>query len=422
MKNILVFPCGSEIGLEIYRSLKDSKFFKVFGASSVDDHGKFEFENYISDVPNVNAPNFISYINKLIRSHSIDFIIPAHDSVVVKMAMEQDKLDAVVVTSPYETCRICRSKLETYETFKNVLPTPEIYSPFGSSLPLPIFMKPDIGQGSKGTLKITTDSELMHQICNNKESVLFLEYLPGKEYTIDCFTNKDGQLLFTQGRERKRVQNGISVNSKLVKNPKFRELGELINSKLVFTGTWFFQVKERANGQLVLMEISPRIAGTMELFRNKGVNFTQLSLFDRMGINVSIIHNDIEVEIDRALAAKFKTDFTYDHVYIDLDDTLIINGKVNINMMKFIYQCINNNKIIHLLTKHKNNVEETLSYNYIDPRIFEFITQIQELDEKSDYIKYKNSIFIDDSFSERKRVSDRVGIPVFDIDAIDCLM
>ena len=41
MKNILVFPCGSEIALEIYRSLRYSTHFKLIGANSLDDHGKF---------------------------------------------------------------------------------------------------------------------------------------------------------------------------------------------------------------------------------------------------------------------------------------------------------------------------------------------------------------------------------------------
>ena len=83
MKNVLVFPCGSEIGLEINRALKYSKHFKVFGASSVNDHGKFEFDNYADGVPNVSDDNFIDHINYLVKQYNIDFIFPAHDSVVV---------------------------------------------------------------------------------------------------------------------------------------------------------------------------------------------------------------------------------------------------------------------------------------------------------------------------------------------------
>jgi hypothetical protein len=44
-KNVLVFPCGSEIGLEVYRSLKHSIHFNLIGANSVDDHGRVVFVN-----------------------------------------------------------------------------------------------------------------------------------------------------------------------------------------------------------------------------------------------------------------------------------------------------------------------------------------------------------------------------------------
>ena len=57
-KNILVFPCGSEVALEIYRFLRHSTHFHLIGANSVDDHGKFVFEYYIGGLPYVNSNDF----------------------------------------------------------------------------------------------------------------------------------------------------------------------------------------------------------------------------------------------------------------------------------------------------------------------------------------------------------------------------
>jgi NADPH:quinone reductase-like Zn-dependent oxidoreductase len=82
-KNVLVFPCGSEIGLEIVKSLRKTIHFKIFGASSVDDHGRFVCKNYIENVPYVEDENFIKKINEIVKKHKIDFIFPAHDSVVL---------------------------------------------------------------------------------------------------------------------------------------------------------------------------------------------------------------------------------------------------------------------------------------------------------------------------------------------------
>ena len=114
-KRVLVFPCGSEIGLEINRSLAKDIHFEMFGASSVPDHGRFVYKNYIEGIPYVNSEDFIFSINKVCEEHLIDFIVPAHDSVVLKLAQNVDKLKAIVITSPLETCEIARSKKKTYE-------------------------------------------------------------------------------------------------------------------------------------------------------------------------------------------------------------------------------------------------------------------------------------------------------------------
>ena len=44
--NVLVFPCGSEIGLEIHAALRHAKDIRLHGASSVSDHGEFVYARY----------------------------------------------------------------------------------------------------------------------------------------------------------------------------------------------------------------------------------------------------------------------------------------------------------------------------------------------------------------------------------------
>lgn len=419
MKKVLVFPCGSEIGLEINRALAHSTHFALYGGNSVDDHGKFVYKNYISGLPFIDAPDFIDELNKVIELHKIDFIIPAHDSAVLKMAEDQNAIKATVITSCADTCKICRSKRKTYNLFNKHIPTPIVYDTKGK-MDFPIFLKPDAGQGTKGTYKVNTQEEVDFYL-KKDSSLITLEYLPGKEYTVDCFTNKNGKLLFAEGRERVRILNGISVNSRPTNNPKFQELAQIINKTLSFQGVWFYQVKERANGELVLMEIAPRIAGTMALYRALGVNFTQLSLFDRMGINVSILKNKYDIEIDRALFSRFSIKENYGCVYIDLDDTIIVNNTVNTDVIKFLYQSRNMGKMIILLSKHKGNIKEPLSKFAISELLFDDIIIIEQFENKSDYIKNMSSIFIDDSFAERKEVSDKLNIPVFGLDAIESL-
>jgi hypothetical protein len=420
-KNVLVFPCGSEIGLEIHRSLSFSTHFNLFGGSSVSDHGEYVYQNYIGDIPIVESVGFLDTINKVIKENAIDFIIPAHDSVLLALALERfaGKLDAALVASPLDTCELTRSKSLTYKRFSGVIPTPEIYDPSQTAV-FPVFLKPDIGQGSKGTYTANSVTDVAFYLSKDP-TLLVLEYLPGKEYTIDCFTNRDGNLLFAEGRERSRISNGISVNSMSVKDKEFYELATIINRTINFRGAWFFQMKRRANGELVLMEIGPRIAGTMGLVRNKGVNLALMSLFDAMDYQVSVAENDIELDIDRALQNSYRHNIKYDHIYLDFDDMVIYEGKINPAIMAFVFQSFNKGKKVTLLTKHKANLAQTLERYHLSG-IFDDILWISDEEEKSTYITHKNSIFIDDSFAERKSVAEALGIPTFDSSMIESLM
>ena len=418
-KNVLVFPCGSEIGLEVNRGLAHSTHFNLYGASSVDDHGKFVYKNYIPRQLDMDAPDFIAVLNRIIKLYKIDYIIPAHDTAVTTMAENQPLINAEVITSDTETCNICRSKGETYKLFEKLIPTPAIYQ-MTDTMDFPVFLKPDIGQGTKGTFTVSTQEEVEFY-SSKDETLLAMEYLPGDEYTIDCFTNKDGKLLFAEGRIRNRISNGISVNSTQIKNEQFHKMAEIINNTLSFRGVWFFQVKERESGEMVLMEISPRIAGTMALYRNTGVNFILLSLFDRMGCDVTVLQNDFNIEIDRALFSRFTIDIKYDYVYVDLDDTIIVDDCVNTTLVKFLYEARNDNKKILLITKHLYNVQDKLRRFALSNLLFDEIIQIQKSEKKHEYIKNKNAIFIDDSFEERKEIAQHLNIPVFGLDAIESL-
>lgn len=419
-KNVLVFPCGSEIGLEINRALRDSAHFTLFGANSVDDHGKYVYKNYVSGLPFADAPNFIDEINKIIELYNIDFVIPAHDSVVLKMAESQNIIKAIVITSRAETCRICRSKRKTYELLGDRVPVPRIYD-ISEEMDFPIFLKPDVGQGTKGTYKVNTKEDIRFHLINDP-TLLILEYLPGREYTVDCFTDRNGVLLFSEGRERIRINNGISVKSRRAHNVRFQEIAEIINKALSFQGVWFYQVKERKNDELVLLEVSPRIAGTMALFREEGINFAALSLFDKMDFDVTILDNNLDIEIDRALFSRFAMNYDYDYVYIDFDDTIIVDNLVNENVMRFLYQARNMCKKIILLSKHKHDIGESLRRFAISAFLFDKVIILKQDESKSDYITYVNSIFIDDSFIERKKVFEKLHIPVFALDAIESLL
>ena len=424
-KNILVFPCGSEIALDIYSSVEYSTHFNLIGASSVEDHGSFVYENYISDVPFITDDSFIPYMANVVAENKIDAIYPAMDLVITILKENESKLGCKVIAPSPETTQICLSKDKTYDILKDVINTPKVFSPTEiSEKEFPVFAKPKVGYGAKGT-KLLKSKEEVESFLDGKDNMLVLEYLPGEEFTVDCFTDRSGRLLYSAARKRNRIKDGISVNTYFAEDQtEFLEIANRINTVIKFRGAWFYQVKRDCKGQLCLLEVAARLGGSSLLSRAVGVNFALLTLYDAFDCDVKVFKNNYSVELDRALDNKYKTDLEFDAVFCDYDDCLVLNKtQVNYRLVSFLFKCRNNKKHIILLTKHEGtNLLEELRNFRLD-QIFDEIIHIKKEDDKSKYIDMDQcAIFIDDSNSERYNISSKLGIPVFSPDMIDVLL
>lgn len=421
-KRLLIFPAGSEVAFEILNALKFSKFVEVYGGTSTDDHSEYVYKRLIKGFPYIDAPDFLEYLNRVIKEYGIDCIYPAHDSASVYLSENADKINAQVIITDPKTTAICRSKKDTYAYFEGESFVPRHYLSPDEVQSFPVFVKPAVGQGSNGARKIDTLQELIQSV-ENDPSLVICEYLPGMEYTVDCFTDRKGNLLVAKIRARERIRAGISVRSKLTDtDDDVRRIAETINRRLHFRGAWFFQLKRNTAGEYRLLEISPRIPGTMGLSRNCGINFPMLTLFDFWGYDVSVIDNGYPIILDRAFYSAYHIDMQYDHVYVDFDDTLIVNGAVNRVLLYFLYQAAEQGKKLHLLSKHIGDIYADMKNCRICTELFDEIVVIPPEGEKYRCIKEKSAIFIDDSFGERKKIHDKLGLCVFDLDMVEGLL
>ena len=422
--NILVFPCGSEIGIELFRSLKDIRFVTLFGASSVDDHGKFIYEKYTGNIPYVNDKGFIEAINRVIDENNIDFVFPAMDSVILEMSIHRNELHAGLLTSPDEAVDICRSKAKTYKKLEGCYFLPGTYNSADEVKDFPVLVKPAVSQGAQGVEIVKTPEKLHALLSERKEEQVICEYLPGEEYTVDCFTDRKGVLRFASPRVRGRIRNGISVNSYTVPhNEEILRIAEEINKRIIFRGVWFFQVKRSSGGDLRLLECATRIAGTMCVERARGINLALLTVMDAMDMDVEIIPQVESVTVDRALYNTFKVDVDYDHVYIDFDDTVTVHGKINTTAISFIYQCLAKEIPVTLVTRHDGDIHADLKGFHVDETVFDKIIEVEPGKKKSLYIpKVDKAIYIDDSFAERVDVFKTLGIPSFGTESIEALL
>lgn len=414
MFNILVVPSGTEIAHEIIRSLNNVKNINLFGVNSVDSYTELLQKNVKYNIPYIDDEKFISSIEKTVVEFGITHIFPAHDSAAIKLTKFSNDLSAKVISSSYETNHICRSKERTYNRLASCIKVPVIFDKKSKGLHFPLFAKPNIGQGSVGAKVIKSQSDLNFL----SENDLLCELLPGNEYTVDCITDGKGNLLYSQARLRCTMRNGIAIETKLVKdNSIFSSFASKINRNMFFSGAWFFQVKEDINGELCLLEVATRIAGSMMTSRFNGINFAELSLLISENIPVSILDNKLDVKLYRNLSYQFYTNLEYQTIYTDFDDCLLLGDIINADLVKLLFDALNNQKEIILITRHEGDLVNKLKELRLT-HIFDEVIHIKNGECKSKFIKNSKSIFIDDSFSERKDVYEALGIPCFSVDMI----
>lgn len=415
---VLVFPGGTEIGLEIWNALRQCKEVVLHSAAAdVSNHAPYVFTRHFV-LPSVHEPGWLEALNALVERLRIDYLFPAHDDVIAALAVEAPRVRARVVSSPPETCLVARSKRRTYRALQGVVPVPDVYA--ADAVPaFPVFVKPDRGQGSQGTF-IADGPDELQRLNPDPERTLLVEYLPGDEYTVDCFSDRQAGLLFSQGRRRIRTRSGISMHSRPVHDPAFSDYARAIASQLSLHGAWFFQVRRDRRGVLKLLEVAPRVAGTAVVSQVRGVNLPLLSLYEQERVPVEILLNEADVEVDRALINRYRHTVAYRTVYVDFDDTLILRGGVNLDLVRFLYQCVNRGIRLVLLTRHAADIHASLRRHRLDS-LFDDVVQMSREANKAEYITEREAILIDDSFRERLAVGQQRGIPTFDCSMVEML-
>lgn len=420
--NVMIFGGGGYAAVQTYFALKNSLRFHPIMAGSYDNHATYISNDAIIDLPFTYEENFIEKLNKCIDQNDIKFIIPSHDSGALSLVENQDRIHATVVCSCLETTRLCRFKSLTYKVLEGLDFVPQTYTYENAVFPL--FAKDDEGQGGRNTHKISCHKEL-EKLKEDSIDYVFCEYLPGRELTIDCFTDRHGNLRFAQPRYRERLINGITARTSNVDlTDEMCHIVDSISKRIKFRGFWFIQCKEDAEGKLKLMEISTRFAGTFGLSRNLDVNLPLLALCDFSDMEIDVCPNICGISLDKSYIDRYKIDYPYQRVYLDFDDTLVFRRKkYNTEAIRFVYQCLNKGKKIILITKHAYDIHETMKKIRLSEDIFDEIIEVPIDEDKCDYMDNSiPSIFIDNAYAERKKVKAKLGMPTFDVSNIECLI
>lgn len=417
LKKVLVFPGTTLVGLEILDSLQDLPGFIVHGAGVDVQTGLEAGYSQYAYLPYVDHEDFASEIQSLVHRGSIDYVYPANDLAIAALS-HLDFPGSVVVSHSPETIRVTGSKIATHSLFAEDQIAPRRFAAKPEESLFPLFSKPDIGHSSIDARAVKSRAVLDELLSADKdfwETHLVTELLTGDEVTVDCFSTTHQGLLYAAPRTRDLAEGGVSIVTTDCEDEELESMAKAITARLAFNGPWFFQAKRDATGVFRLMEIGARLAGASGIRRAQGVNLAQLAILASSEIPVSVYRTRFAFTARRiggVPVVESKEPFTA--LYVDLDDTLILNGAVNTAVKDLVLHVKNLGLYVAVITRHQMDPRATLR-DFSLGGVFDDVFHARNGEPKYSYIRDDcNAVLIDDSFSERVSCGSKRNILAVD--------
>jgi carbamoyl-phosphate synthase large subunit len=239
---------------------------------------------YLSDahevLPEVENQSYTTRLFEIISKHNIGILMPSSGYDIYNFSRNKGNLldrGAVAVVSDEDVMEKCRDKMETFTFLSQKFASPYTTVDPNKIIEFPLIAKPRFGKGSKGVMKIDNDDDLKY-VQSKNDNLIFQEYLPGTEYTIDVLSDLEGEPIIAVPRIRLQTKAGISTIGKIVKDDSISETCKSIAKYLKIIGPCCIQMKETKDGILKVVEVNPRLGGGTIFTALAGANFPSMIL------------------------------------------------------------------------------------------------------------------------------------------------
>lgn len=289
--------------------------------------GKFLAHDFCQ-VPLASDPRFIDTVLTIAREKKIDIILPLVTRELLPFSNNISLFESQgtkVLVSPASSLAIANDKSRLYQFLEwrgiavpafRVVETVEQFREAVEQLGYPakpICFKPSVSNGSRGFRIISEQMNDLDLLFNHKPQSTYLrfdtaieilssgkfpellvsEYLPGEEYSVDCLV-KQGEPVLIVPRLRKRMINGISVEGEFIHDQSIIDYCTRIVSELKLHGNIGVQVKKSERGQFLVLEINPRVQGTISAALGAGINLPVLAVKQELGMPIS--QNELRIK------------------------------------------------------------------------------------------------------------------------------
>lgn len=274
-------------------------------------------------IPEAENVNFISIVEKICFEESVKVIVPLVTRELPVFARNKDRYrenGIYIGVQDEKQLETINNKYLLLETLKNAgMQTPEFYNCIDidqlkdicKKLGFPkkqICFKPAISNGSRGFRVVSSLVDEFRLLFNEKPNTTYIsyektlqilsghtipplvvmEYLPGPEWSVDCLVN-NGKLLYCIPRLRNRMNGGISVDTTLVENHQVIELANQICRLFSLHGNIGIQFKADQDGIPQVLEINPRLQGSIVACAAAGINLPYFGILLLLDQEIPVI-------------------------------------------------------------------------------------------------------------------------------------
>lgn len=272
-------------------------------------------------IPNAQDPSFADAILDLCVKEKVDLVLPLVTRELFPLSEHRSRFENVgirVLVSSYDSIQIANNKGDCFQFLKEAgIPVPQffivnnaeefIHAAFELDHPQkPFCFKPTVANGSRGFRIVQDSINEAEQLFTQKPYNTYItythavkilssqpfpplvvtEYLPGNEYSVDCVA-ENGKALLVVPRLRQKMINGISVQGRFENDTAIIAYCTQIIEVIGLHGNIGIQVKRNAAGKPLLLEINPRVQGTIVAALGAGVNLPLLAVHNEMGMPLS---------------------------------------------------------------------------------------------------------------------------------------
>jgi carbamoyl-phosphate synthase large subunit len=280
--SVIVPGAAGPAGINTIKSLKMTTFEgKIIGTDSCKlSAGFFLASAYMMMPKAIDEENYMIKLEEVIRSHNVQVLMPSSGYDIYpysKYRRQIEELGAEPIVSDLETIEICHDKMITFQKLNGKFDLPFTTTNPDKIGEFPVVAKARREKGEHDMTLLEDEDDLKY-LTAKFSNVIFQEYLPGIEYTVDVLCNLEKEPLVAVPRVRLETKAGISTKGVVIHNPQIEQTCMNIAKYLGIRGPCCIQMKGSKEGTLKFVEINPRMGGGTIFAALAGANFPALIL------------------------------------------------------------------------------------------------------------------------------------------------